>query len=579
MTCRPDTRWLPWVALALVAVTPLALSPLAAQEGASVAASMKRAEEAVARGDGIAAEMAARAAMEAGASRADVAAVMGEAELLQGDVADARDWLEPREFSPATAARGLHALGRLNMERGDMAAAALAFDAAIATGKAPPALWVDIAALRYRSGEQALALDAVTRALELAPKNAQALQMRAQLARDSGGPVAALPWFERAVGLAPDDVALMGEYAATLAEAGRHADMLTVARKMVEADPRHPQAYFLQAVLALRAGQHDIARRLMWRTDGEYDDLPVGLLLNGVIELETGNAALAVEHLDKLARMQPDNRRAQLLLGRALLANGEANELVARLAPLAAQKNADPYLLTLMGRAHEQMGDRAAAAPWLDRAAGPIPATVGAMAVDAGGELAIWRWRDDQTRAEVAVPLLRQMIGRGDNGAARAQAAALLARFPNSSDVGRLAGDVQLLTGAPAEAVPLYERSGLIRTDFALVWRLAGAERAAGRGDRAWKRLADFVAQNPRSAPALRLLATYPEEQGRWAEAAPLLLRASRLTGDSDPRLLARLARAQAGAGDKAGARASQQAAHRLQRSLNRRLPIAIPFG
>src|SRR5690606_40513077 len=59
-------------------------------------------------------------ALQAGASRSEVAALIGEAELLQGDLADARRWLAGGEFSAATRERGYHALARLEMTEGNL---------------------------------------------------------------------------------------------------------------------------------------------------------------------------------------------------------------------------------------------------------------------------------------------------------------------------------------------------------------------------------------------------------------------------------------------------------------------------
>jgi predicted Zn-dependent protease len=122
--------------------------------------------------------------------------------------------------------------------------------------------------------------------------------------------------------------------------------------------------------------QDDLARRLLARTGEVYDDVPAGRLLAGILELRTGNPVLAVDEFDALVRRQPDNAAAALLLGRALLASGDAREVVARLGPQAERSDATPYLLALVGRAYEHLGNRAAAARYLDRAAAARPALI-----------------------------------------------------------------------------------------------------------------------------------------------------------------------------------------------------------
>src|SRR5690606_31551083 len=329
MACRTDLR------IPVVVAAAFALST--ASTAAPARDRLTEANLALERGEGIAAEVAVQEALQAGASRSEVAALIGEAELLQGDLADARRWLAGGEFSAATRERGYHALARLEMTEGNLAAAAAAFDRALETGAGSARLWADIGRLRYSAGQHRPALDAAARAVATDPDDPRALEFQAQLTRDSKGVLAALPLFERALESAPDDLGLLGEYAATLGEAGRHRDMLDVARRMVELDPRHPRAYYLQAVLAARGGLDDLARRLLARTGGSYDAQPASQLLAGVLELRSGNAGLAIERFAEPARRQSDNGVARILLGRALLAHGEAGEVGARSAPAAAR--------------------------------------------------------------------------------------------------------------------------------------------------------------------------------------------------------------------------------------------------
>jgi Flp pilus assembly protein TadD len=371
-------------------------------------------------------------------------------------------------------------------------------------------------------------------------------------------------WFAAALEKAPDDLGLLGEYAATLGEAGEYRAMLRVARRMVELDPQHPRAYFLQAVLAARAGRDDLARRLLWRTEGAYDDVPSGQLLAGILELRTGNPALAAGQFDALARRQPDNARVALLLGRALLAAGDAGEVVARFGPAAARADAPPYLLTLVGRAYEQLGRRAEAAPYLDRAATGVPATIGVAPVGAGMLPA-----GAVESAGAAVPLLRTMLGQGRGGEARAFGARLGEHYRGSADVERLRGDTALLTGDPGEALAHYAAAARIRRDWSLVERMAAAERLRGRGAAALALVGDHVARNPADGRALALLGRMLAERGESRRAASVLAQASAL-GGGDPLLLADLARAELAAGDADAAREAAQRAYALQRSNGR---------
>lgn len=562
MICKPSNVLLALL-LGLLALPALAdgrVDPLA------------DAAAAVARGDGVAAEVAARRALAQGLPHAAVDAYLGEAALLQDDPEQARQWLAPAQFDRASAQRGFHALGRLELEQEHFGPAAQAFDKALHAGGSDARLWADIGRLRYQSGEQHLAADAVNRALAIDPAEPEALRFQAELVRDAQGLEAALPWLARAVEIAPQNLAILGDYGATLGDLGRYADMLAVARAMARLDGTDPKAYFLQAVLAARAGEDGLARRLLWKTAGKYDDTPAGLLLEGVLEFRTGSSALAVVKFARLANLQPDNEIAARLLGRALLADGDAAEVVARLAARAARDDASPYLMTLVGRAYEALDRRDLAAPFLDRAAQAADPPLGPLGPSEAGQLAIYRFGgDDPTAPPVAVPTLRKMLSEGRGAEAEAFAARLRARFPHSSDIEVLSGDAALLAGDPARALSLYRTAAGVRWTAALSERIAAAESRLGHEDLAAAELTAYLLQHPQDRAIAALLGRAAAAGGDWQRAALLLGHAVQLAGGAnDPRLIADLAEAQFRLGDGASALANATRAYALQRGSRR---------
>jgi Flp pilus assembly protein TadD len=524
---------------------------------------------AIERGDGVAAEVAARRALDAGLPHAAVDAYLGQAALLQDDPDEARHWLAPQQFDPASAQRGFHALGRLELEAQHFGAASQAFDKALAAGKPDARLWVDIGRLRYQAGEQHLAGEAVVRALAIDPAEPTALALQAVLVRDAQGLEASLPWFERAVQIAPKDLGVLGEYAATLGDLGRYKDMLAVARRMIKIDRRDPKAYFLQAVLAARAGNDDLARRLLQSTKGAYDEVPAGMLLEGVLQYRDGSSELAVDTFDKLARLQPDNDAVARLLGRALLADGDPSEVVARFAARAARPDASPYLLTLVGRAYELLDRRDLAAPLLDRAARAGDPPLVALPPSDDGQLAVYRFGNaDPTAPDVAVPTLRGLLFAGQAGEAAAYAAKLRARYPNSSDIEVLSGDAALLAGDAARALQLYRSAARVRWSAALSERIAAAEAHLGRPDLAEAELVAYLEQHPQDRALSALLGRAALADGDWRRATVLLGHAVQLAGGTgDPRLVADLAAVQLRFGDNARALANARLAYALERA------------
>jgi cellulose synthase operon protein C len=557
--CRPEfVRRIALSLLFAALAAPLLAVPEAAQ------ADLEKARAALLRGDGIAAEADLQRAMASGASKPDVAADMGEALIQQNQRGKAREWLTTGQFDPAQAGRGWRLLGMLERLDGDLAASGKAYDRAMALTPNDPQMWVEIGRLRYQGGEHLLALEAANHALEAGPDHPRALEFKAQLVRDAEGDAAALPLFERALSTSPNDLLLLGGYAASLGELSRGNEMLVVARKMIAIDPRHPQAFFLQAVLAARAGNVDLARAMMNRTGDRLAGVPAAMLLNGALELESGNANAASQHLTKLADLQPGNPRVQALLARALYEAGDFQQLYGRFGALAERADASPYLLGILGRALENQGDRAAAAPLLDRAAGAAaPDLMPGFERDGPGALAP-RWSANQVSPGLTASYVRSLLGAGDNAAARRVASRFLELRPGSAEALGLDGDVALQLGQAEPALERYAASAKVRFNDQLALRWAIALERAGRGDQAPAFVANYLTLYPASRIMTRVAANQALAAKDWPRARLLLENLRWRGGNRDAGLLADLSLAQLRSGDAEAALLSAERAWQI---------------
>lgn len=548
------------LALALLAATaaPLRAVPDAAR------GDLERARAALSRGDGIAAEADLLRAQGAGASRTDIAVDMGEALIQQGERRKAREWLKGGEFAKGEEARGWRLLGLLERLDGNLPAAGQALDRALATGGKDPLLWVEIGRLRYQGGEHLLAAQAADRALAESPDDPRALEFKAQLLRDSGGDAAAIVLLERALAAAPNDILLLGGYAAALGEQGRASEMLAVTRKMLALDPGNAQAFFLQAVLAARAGKTDLARAMLNRIGRKMDGVPAVQLLHGVLELEAGNANVAAQYLLPLADRQGANQRVQLLLARALYQSGDYQQLFARFGTMAARGDVPPYLLSLLGRAREEQGDRAGAADLLNRAAyAPPPQVLPQFEPAPPGVLAP-RFAEAPGAPGVAVPYVRSLLASANLPGAGAAATRFLERRPGSVEALGVLGDAQLLGGEADAALRHYEAAASIRFPDRLALRYAIALEQAGRPGQVPGLVSRYLSIVPGSRLMARVAANLAISAKDWPRAR-LLLESLRLRGGGrDARLLADLSLAQLRSGDTDAALASAELAWRL---------------
>lgn len=478
---------------------------------------IEKAQQALAQNDPITAEVELRGMLADGTDPSEIAAYLGEAELQQGSLAEAREWLKAREFSDATKAHGYHMAGRLEMLDGELPLAGQAFDRALAAGGDDAELWVDIGRLRYRGGEQAQAYEAGMKAVELGPENLQALMFYGQLVRDSEGMEAALPWFEQALLSHPDDLQLLGEYAATLGEMGQAKLMLEATRKMMKIDPGNRKAQYLQAVLAARGGNIDLAIVLLQRSGELERGVPAAMLLSAIIDLERGNYASSAQTLERLASIQPDNRRVKLLLARALSLGRNDNELLYRFDSEAARVSSSSYLQTLVARSFEANGKRENAASLLDRALTTRSAQFGVIAPET--TLSVARGRAGNGSAG-AINFVRAAIVEKQPSDARRIADQFARRAPGSGDAQALLGDALLASRSLGPALDAYGRASSIRRPWPLVNKMAGILIAQGERDQALALLDGFLLGEAANVEAMTTLALQNGYAGNWESSA-----------------------------------------------------------
>lgn len=524
----------------------LALTLAGCGDSAEELTPLEEAQAMLAEGDGLGAEVVLRQMLADGTAQDQVAAYLGEAEMQQGELVEARRWLGEGRFTQDTAGHGFHMLGRLELRSGNLPAAGQAFDRAYASIPDSPDLWVDIGRLRYRGGEQKQAIEASMRAVELGPQDPEALLLRAQLVRDGEGLAAAIPWFEAGLEVAPDNLDLLGDYAATLGDLGRAKDMLVVIRHMATIDDRNPRLFYLQAVLAARGGEFALARSLLSRAGSSVSENPAGLLLSGVIDVENGNYQSAAQTLDRLVTMQPDNRPARELLARAIALGLNDGELGYRFGDQARMKSASPYMMELAGRSLEGLGRRDEAAALLDRAAQPRNANL--VAVEALTSLSVAEARRDQGGAAIQA-LVRGKIRAGNASAAIADAESFRRKFPGSADANALAGDARLAARQTAAAIDLYRQAYAIRRSWPLAGKMSRGLKATGKVREAEAVIEDYLRGDPGNADASAELARLAIDAGDWARAAMLLDHAINHGRARDPELwqLRALAAMQAG--------------------------------
>ena len=490
-------------------------------------------------GDAVAAEAEIRRARQIGVTVGQTRHLLAHAYLLQARDLDAV--AEARAAPPEHRGYAARIAGQAQAKLGDTAAASDSFDAAIEAAPSDPTLWTDVARFRRSIGDMAGALAAADRAVRLQPNHVDALTLRGELTRNQYGLAAALPWFDRALEADETHVAARLERAATLGDMGQAQEMLAETRRVLKDVPGQPMAYYLQAMIAARAGQFALARSLHQKTGGAMDDQPAGMLLAGAIEYQTGATEQAVSRLEKLVAMQPDNDEARHLLAAANWRRGNVDATIQALTPIADRPDADSYALALLAEAYAKRGDRRRASALLTRVAQPRPSEPALLRAGlSDGRIEALRDTAESEPQDVRsqIALIGALLARGQNGEALNRARALQARHPGAADAHVLVGDALGIQADFAGAAQQYRKAANLHFAEPVAMRLIEALRRSGQAPAAARVLALFLEQNPRNVSALLLAANGFMEMGNWEQAIGIYEGLRRRLGDRDSALL-----------------------------------------
>ncbi|SEN37119.1 Tetratricopeptide repeat-containing protein [Sphingomonas gellani] len=537
---------------------------LAAARGmpGSAPAQMILARAYLALGDGVAAEAALARARAAGVPRSRLYHLRAEARLLQGDDDGALAEAARARSPYVAAARRVRA--RALAASGKRGAAQAELVALLEETPGDAQAWRELGRIRLTGGEVGAAADAAARAVALDRSDAAALTLQGEVVRKRYGPAAALPWFAEALKRDPADHPALIEQAATLGDLGLYREMLASTRRALAVRPGSPQALYLQAVLAARAGRPVLARSLLDYAGDGVGSTPAALFLGGALDYAGNAPEAAVAQLRQLVGMQPNNIVARRLLGAALLRSGDPAGAVAILRPVGMRADADAYTLEVAARAMAATGNRGDAARLHDRAmrgaqgaatSFPAAADIGTLAADVD---------EGPTEPTRVLMLIRGLIASHDGAGALAAADRLARASPGAPAAQIAAGDVRLMRGDAAGAALAFGRAADLRFDEPGLLRLVDALGRAGRAGEATRVLATYLAQNPTSTLALRLVGHWQVAAGQWSAAITSLERVRDRVGSRDAALLADLARAYAGAGRGDAALRTARAAYRL---------------
>ncbi|MGE7206934.1 tetratricopeptide repeat protein [Sphingomonas sp. NPDC019816] len=510
--------------------------------------------------EGVTAEAALDRALADGVPVSQTLAMRAEARLIQGNVADAQEAVA--RMPPTPDAEMIRIMAKVraaqNMGGGRLRAV---LDRLAAAYPGDAAVWTDLGRSRFAAGDVTGATEAAGRATALAPADPRALTLQGEIVRARYGLTAGLPWFRAALARDPYYHPALIQYAGTLGDLGRASDALAATRTALVSRPGSPEAFYLQAVIAARAGQYPLARQLLELTGGNLNSRPAVVLLDGAVAFAQGQRQRAARVWGRLLAMQPMNIGARRLLAAAQIFTGDRAAALATLRPILARADADGYALRLAVMASAGGEGKAAL---IDRAASGVrgPSTIfrpdrplAELTEDAA---------DAPTDPTYVLGVVRALARKGDWSGALAKTQALVRATPGAPAAQMAYGDIQSLAGRSADALASYDRAANLTFDEPAMLRLIDGYMRTAKPRDAAVALGLYVSQNPQSVPARRLLGQWQLASGEWDEAIETLEGLRTQLGPRDVALLRDLALAYAGSGDGVVARRYGEAAYRL---------------
>lgn len=542
-----------------------ALQNAVASNPKAIAERVELARVATKLGDGVGAEAAVKGALAAGANAAALRPLLARAYAMQGEGSRALQTLDDGPIIPEMIGEAAWVAGDVHLGNGDLNAAREAYDRAVHELPRNSDLWVDVARFRDANADTLGARDAVDYAIELDKANGAALAFKANLVRTEEGLKASLAWYEDALAADPDHVDALIEQAATLGDLGRYRDMLASLRRAATIVPRDPRLFYLQAVLAARAGNFPLARSLLQRTRGELDGQPSFMLLSAIVELELGGEAVAASWADRLLVEQPENFAARRILAAAECADGDAGAALDALLPLVQRPDADSWSLLLASRSAAELGRRAESADYLGRAAALAPGEAVPFAADNDYGLLTMAADAEPLNPVYAIPAIAADLASGNGARAIERATRLRDVNRGVADAHILLGDAALAGGRTDLAVQAYRAARDLDAGERTTLRLANALFRAGDAAGSGAAILALQRSQPSSIAADRLSGHLAMDLEHWDQAIAHFERVRRRIGNRDAVILRELARAWAAKRDDERALPLIDRAYRLQ--------------
>ena len=412
---------------------------------------------------------------------------------------------------------------------GDSAAAKQSITAALkANPQYAPALLTK-ARLDAAEGRLDDAEALVQRSLAATPQNPVAWQFKGDLMQAKRQPAQALDAYNKAVEISPTYVPAHVSRVSLLMQQGNYDEAKARLADLKKLAPSAPATYHMQAVIALRDNDFATARDAVQQELRLLPDNPSALMLAGAIELGSGAYDTAESYLIKVANAAPSSVPARRLLAMTYLRMGQKEKAAEALRPVQDRISNDPDTLVVAGQVALANGQRNDAIKYFEKAASLNPNDVASRTAlglsqiangqaDAGFKAMESAVKLDKG-SQATLALIAASVRQGQMDRALAAIHSLEQKQPGAALPHALEGSARLAQNDVAGARKGYESA--LAADpayFPAALNLARLDLAEQNPAEARKRFEGVLAKEPNNVPALLALAELQERSGASKE-------------------------------------------------------------
>lgn len=507
-------------------------------------------------GDVLGAEVAYNEALRLGISRSEVAVPLAQVIIAQGRQREmlAHPQLQPSGLPTDVLQTLLLLRAGAQTDLGDNREALNIIRQARAMNDRRADVWLAEVPVRVRARQFTEALQAVERAVAVAPQDAEGHYVKGSVRHAQGDLDAALADYAKALNLDAKHAE------ALIARAGIFIDrsQLTQAKQALDmlktAAPKEPRAAYLRALVAERENQPAVAKAALLEVTQLLDPVPIAyvqyrpqlLMLNGLSHYGLNELAKARQYLEAFLKVQP-NSPVVRLLARIQMTEGNTALAIPLLETYLRNNPDDGQALSLLGSAYMSQGKTARATQFLQEAIKKqdrpeYRAALGMSLLGNGNtEGAITEletaWRQDPGQISSGMSLAQLYAQQNRLPQALALVRDMVKRYPAHPGLQHQLGDMLLRSGKLPDARQAYEKALSLNPKLsASRLQLARMDIAANQIAAAEQRLATLLRDTPKNSDAMAEMARVSERKGQGEEAMRWLLRARDASDRKDMR-------------------------------------------